>query len=48
MQLEVIGAKFFRAPTLKRCFADLPTFSQLFLIQVPDFHGDSLLLHDHH
>jgi hypothetical protein len=26
----------------------LPTFSQLFLIQVPDFHGDSLLLNDHH
>lgn len=48
MQLEVIGAEFFRTPPLKRCFADLPAFSQLLLIQVPDFHGDSSLLNDHH
>jgi len=48
MQLEVIGSDFFVSPALETGLTDLPSLGKLLLIQVADFHGDSLLLNDHH
>ena len=46
-QLEVVGSDFV-SPALETGFTDLPALGKLLLIQVTDFHGDSLMLNDHH